>query len=133
MSYRIDWEPDCVWVRFDGIYDLKINTAADQETCADPRIRNIRYMVWDLWGIDHQLLSREESLMAAAIDRASCRELQGLSLLLIAREPRSRVILEDYIDYARQLGIPWQFELFSSREETRNWVATDRGTSRNRV
>ena len=131
MSYCIDWEPDCVWIRFDGVYDLKTNTAADQEACADPRIGNIRYMVWDLWAIDHQLLSGDESLMAAAIDRASCQELRDLSLLLIAREPRSRIILQDYIDYARQLGIPWQFELFSCREEARNWVVMDRDTSRN--
>ncbi len=122
MPYEIRWEDRGVWVRFkERVLDAHVREA-DHRIHNDPRVVSIRYVLIDMSAAAYVDIAHTTPAEQAAMDLGTSHYLRSLKNAMIATDPVARAWLNQYADYARRIGIPWEFQLFDDLEQARAWA-----------
>ena len=123
MSHKIRWEPSGVYAHFDGLFSPDENEKASVAIYDDPRVVQIKYIIWDLSGIELQLMNDDDAISSAAGNLAELSNLKGIKMAFIAVDDLTIVLCKRFIEYSQRLGLSWEFQLFDNEALARNWVS----------
>lgn len=122
MSYRIEWEPRGVLLRFfDEVASSEL-MRAHEALHGDSRFDDAHYLIQDFTQARRVNLDEDDMRCRAYIDRVASTYNRRLRMAHVAQDDQLRRGLQDYIGWARELGIPWPMQLYQRDEDARHWA-----------
>ena len=123
MPYKFNWEsPESLRVEFFGVVTFVDAINATEDLYNDYRSDEVRYAFWDFSAIDGYLVSETEVTEMAAMDAAASEYMKPMKAAFIIRDRNLAALGEYYLATLRELGCPWQHELFCSMDDARQWA-----------
>ncbi len=124
MSYKLKWEKHGVIASFSGSLTFQENESANTEIYNDPRIDDLRYVIWDLSDISEQLVTESEAKTIAKFDNVVGSQLKHMKLGFVTVDDAARLFLGQYSVQAINCGIPWEFQNFDTLEKAKSWCTS---------
>jgi hypothetical protein len=124
MPHQTLWENKGIYWRFSGVVTLDEQELADGEMYGDPRFDELEYFIWDGTDIDKVDYHETEADEPAAIDKVSSVYKPNLKGALIAKTESVKLVVQRYIKTSIELGSSWEFKMFDSLEQAREWLAS---------
>ena len=83
-----------------------------------------RYQIINLLDADFSTISQSKSIEPAATDLVASKTKSNVKVALVVRDARAINFCRLYISESKQLGSPWDFEIFSDLEVALEWSST---------
>jgi len=123
MPHSTSWEKHGIYWQFSGTVSVKEYFATDAELYNDSRSDQIKYWIWDGTNIEELAISDIHAELAAAADWAATQYNHSVKAALIASDKHIKELMEGYIELSKEFESPWEFKIFETIEEARQWVS----------
>jgi hypothetical protein len=121
--HQLFWRDRGAVLELKGVVTEQSMREASNAFYADPRSDGIRYMLVDFLAADELELHKRDLATFAGVDSGASRTIKSIKLAIITADETIHRKAQTYIQFASLLKIPWQFDVFTSREEAEQWVA----------
>lgn len=122
MSYTIDWYERGIVQTHQGTVDFAEIVEANKILYGDPRVKDVRYYVWDATSVDSLVLHKSEITMISAEDIGGSNYVQNIKFALIATKPEIQSTCEAYVAFLSKFTPGWKFRIFDSLEKGKEWA-----------
>ena len=133
MSYTIEWDKSGIIQTHYGTVDFNEIDTANRKLYGDPRIKNVRYYVWDATNVDHLILNKKEIAMISAEDIGGSHYVINIKFAIIANKPEIQSTCQSYIDFLSKFTSGWKFRIFNSLDEGKKWAQAYQGCRKHSI
>ncbi|MET0015021.1 MAG: hypothetical protein ABW088_15320 [Sedimenticola sp.] len=121
MPYQHRWINKGLYLHNYGILTTGELIKEQQETYNNPKIDDIKYIIFDALNVDQFLINHHDVEHLAAVDEGASSYLKHIKMALVADDEQINKFFEQYIAIARYLESPWKFKIFSTSREAEEW------------
>ena len=122
MYHKVNWEDKGVYIQFKGVIDLTQFISASHEIESDKRFKDIQYVINDFLNVDQFLVTEKEAELFSVREKSRKLSHVIIKMAFITTKPEIKQLCEIYIENAKLIKIPWEYNIFSSIEEMREWI-----------
>lgn len=122
MRYKIDWKNCGVVVSFAGTYDFPTSSKASEELYADSRSNSLKYIVFDLSGIDGLNYSFSQIEFPAMRDKVTSSRLPEIRKGFVVKDELVEKVCRSYVEKSLFLGTPWKFLVSDCLKKVLEWA-----------
>ncbi len=122
MPHITIWEENGIYWKYSGVVTLQEVFEANNEMYGNPKFDHISYQIVDFLEVDKLDFKDEDVAVPAATDFSTTTYVRPQKIALVANALPIRVLCHSYIEESLEMGSPWQFQLFHTLEEAREWA-----------
>lgn len=107
---------------FSGIVTETEIKIANSDAYNHPDFDRMRFFIWDMNAVEEIRRDRHDPAMSAATDLGASRSSKSLKGAFVVNNHQVAKYIAEYMSYAKSLSIPWEYRIFSTINDAKQWV-----------
>jgi hypothetical protein len=124
MSYHISYKNNVLFLTHKELITIDEIHEANGILHGCEEFDSHKYQIINLLDADFSTISQSKSIEPAATDLVASKTKSNVKVALVVREVKAINFCRLYILESKQLGSPWDFEMFSNLEGALEWCST---------
>ena len=122
MPFKIKWEKQGSVTTYSGTVNIDEVFEADRYFNNDPRSDDAEYQIIDFSQAKPGIVDESRILHIAAMDYGVSHSIPQLNVAFITEDQYIKRLCNDYINMCKEMGIKWNFRIFSEMKSARRWA-----------
>lgn len=122
MPCRTTWEKHGILWEFHGDVTGREVDHVNDRFVKDIRRHDVSYQLIDARGVTSTDWTARDAHLIAAKDFGANLKIKGLKLAFVASDPGFLALVDEYVKQSEDMQSSWEFRLFDTIEEAREWV-----------
>lgn len=122
MSYQLNWKMPGLYINYFNTISISTICNASIEVFGDSRSDRLQYIISDFSDVDKNDVHETQTDIPAIVDKAISIRINKIKMAFVAKDDLLKTLCTKYIDHSVSLENPWEFQLFDTIDEARQWV-----------
>lgn len=120
MPYKINWEKNGVYIKWDGIITVEDNIKSNGEMYGKSIFDNIDYQIADFLDADFSYFNEKEASVIGKLELKASTWNKNIKVAHITKNTDVIKLIKNYESQMEDSG--WEFMIFDTIEKARIWV-----------